>query len=1356
MLAPPPPPAAPEWLARFLPRFVRAECAQTPQPDGEYGEWSLEGALLFVDVVGFTARVEALVAAGPQGIELANELLNQTIGVLVEELTAGGGDVVVFAGDALFVLWRVGDAAEDLAAATVRAAACALAALERRRRPTGIDDPPSLRFSLGAGPFRAHRVGGHAERRHCLLSGPAFDQVGRADALARNDALLASPEAVRGTHGALKGQMLSLGVMQVRSTWSEEASSTHRPSGFIDGPAAASYLPDALAEGVMTLDAGQLSEFRHPSVIFARLPGLLREGQLDGPLAHQACLRVQRIVSALQGTALQFVIDDKGPVFIIAFGLAARTHEDDPARAALAALRIVAELGALGIACGLGVATGRAYCGLIGSATRSSYTLIGQTMNLAARLMQHAAPGPLFDERSQELARVRIAFAAEGMARVKGLQAPVPIYRAIAARVHSQALEAERDATQELIGRAREIDILQGQLDAVLSNRTGKLVVIVGEAGIGKSRLLRELLGRAAQTAAFALTLNAGAIDAIPYQRLRAGLRLLLERLGEADAQAAAALADDPWLRSFLNPESVAQPNLEDAERAFRTRAVIAQVILQTARHRPLLLCIEDTHWMDSLSWSVTARVAQGLEVAGTALMLVLTTRQLEGHAPPDVLARLGKSGLMRVPLGPLGADDGVRLVCDTIGAAALSPAAEAWIATHSGGIPLFCRELAIAAVASGELRITDGRADLDPDIARRLRSSQLPDTLQGLIGSRIDRLEQGEQRTLRMAAVIGLRFTLDALAALHEGEPRALQQDLRGLHAQGLLERESSEGGYAFQHALIRDAVYESLPYRRRRELHGRLAQWLEQRFAADLISHSALLAFHWERAESWNLAYSARLRAGEGALQNYTHREAIEHFSAASAMRDAHPVLRNHPRAASPELGLARALHRTGDERASRRHVEHALRAAGEQPPGTRSEQLLALLRELLWRLLPLTPRRPTALQSAGTLRTAVEAYDLLPDLLYYDNDVLGLGHATLRFLRLAEAEGRATPEHARALGWYALLRSGLGSRRLIDGTLDSALDVARASADPATEAWLRLARGSVLAQFGAWTEAERWLREAAQRYALMGDRMRGWNVASGLGHVLIYRGELAAGAAVLGAAIADNRDTDNPVFLCWGLSGYAGALHRLGAPAERAGIVRRLREARAALAQRPDAAADLFSRGLLAAALWRDGQTEEARELARDSIENALDRAPVVWLQVSAYLGLLEVLRESARDPARLAESLRLMRRTERSLRAFARLIPVARPTLSLLRGEIERLSGRPQRVRKRLLQGLKQARALRLPLEQGELHLALASTLPFDHAHRERQQALAIYARIGARDERLADESLSLAARSASEP
>ena len=1337
-------PAAPEWLGRFLPRLVREECARAPQTQDEYGEWALEGALLFVDIVGFTARVEALVAAGPQGIELANELLNQTIGVLVEELTAGGGDVVVFAGDALFVLWRVGDAAEDLAGVTVRAAAGALAALERRRTQTGPEHP-SLRFSLGAGPFRAHRVGGHAGRRHCLLSGPAFEQVGRADALARNDALLASPEAVRSAQGALKGPLLSFDIMQVRSAWSDEASSTCLPSGLVDEPSAALYLPEALSGGTTTLDAAQLSEFRHPSVIFARLPGLLRGGQLDGPLAHQASLRVQRIVSALEGTALQFVIDDKGPVFIIAFGLAARTHEDDPARAALAALRIVAELGALGIACGVGVATGRAYCGLIGSATRSSYTLIGQTMNLAARLMQHASPGPLFDERSQELARVRVAFAAEGMARVKGLQALVPVYRAIAPRTHSQVLDAERDPTQALIGRTREIDILQGQLDSVLHNRTGKLVAIVGEAGIGKSRLLRELLGRAAQTAAFALTLNAGAVDAIPYQRLRAGLRLLLERLGEAEAQAAAALADDPWLRSFLNPESVAQPNLEDAERAFRTRAVIAQVILQTARHRPLLLCIEDTHWMDSLSWSVTARVAQGLEVAGTALMLVLTTRQLEGHAPPDALARLGKSGLMRVPLGPLSAEDRVRLACDTIGAAALSPAAEAWIATHSGGIPLFCRELAIAAAASGELRISDGRADLDPDIARRLRTSQLPDTLQGLIGSRIDRLEPGQQQSLRMAAVVGLRFTFDALAALHEGDPQGLQQALRGLHAQGLLELESTEGGYAFQHALIRDAVYESLPYRRRRELHGRLAQWLEQRFAADLISHSALLAFHWERAECWGPAYAARLRAGEGALQNYTHREAIEHFSAASAMRDTHLALRHHPRAASPELGLARALHRTGDERASRRHVEHALRAAGEQPPGTRGEQLRALLRELLWRLLPLTPRRPATLKSASALRTAVEAYDLLPDLLYYDNDVLGLGHATLRFLRLAEAEARATPEHARALGWYALLKSGLGSRRLIDSTLDTALDVARASADPATEAWLRLARGSVLAQFGAWAEAERWLREAAQRYARMGDRMRGWNVASGLGHVLVYRGELAAGAAVLGAAIADNRDTDNPVFLCWGLSGCAGALHRLGDPAERAGIVRRLREARAALAQRPDAAADLFSRGLLAAALRRDGQIEEARDLARDSIENALDRAPVVWLQVSAYLGLLEVLREPPRDPARQAETLRLMLRTERSLRAFARLIPVARPTLSLLRGEIERLRGRPQQARKCLLRGLKQAQELRLPLEQGELYLALASTLPLAYAAQERQHALAIYGRIGARDARLAAEN-----------
>ena len=762
-------------------------------------------------------------------------------------------------------------------------------------------------------------------------------------------------------------------------------------------------------------------------------------------------------------------------------------------------------------------------------------------------------------------------------------------------------------------------------------------------------------------------------------------------------------------------------------------------LLIHSSRTQPLLVCVEDTHWMDSLSWSIVTRLARATTETGPQLLLLLTSRDLDVHAPQDALAKLTRAGLLRLSLGPLAMLERAQVAQDAIGARAMSLAAAEWIGTHSGGNPLFCRELAVAAIENGQLHMVDGVVEATSRNAPG--GARLPDTLQGLIASRLDRLEPAEQNSLRMASVIGPRFSAEALLALQSGDEASLRAALLRLRERGLLDTDPGGAAdqYAFHHALVCDSAYDSLPYRRRRELHANLATWLEGRFSGDLAPQAASLAHHWERAESWERAFAARIAAGDAALQNYANREAIEHFSAAVNLRTRVPTLQGHAQAWQAELGMARAEHRMGDERSSRAHIDQALRAAGENLPAHRGARVLAILRELLMRALPPVLRPQSEAQRRGHLRATVQAFDTLPEILYYDNDPLALSHATLRFLRLAEAEAQPSGEHARALAWYALLQASFSSRRKLDRLLDKSLVLADAAKDMQVDAWIRLARGSTMAQLGDWAAAERWLTDARTRCAAMGDRTRWWNVTSGLGHVLSYRGELAEGAALMSEALNLNRETDNPLFLCWGLSGHAEILHRLGRPEERGEIVRRLRSAREALSQRPDAAADLFSRGVLAAALWRDDHHDEAFELARSTIDQALERAPLVWLQVSSYLGLSEVLSAAGRDPVLRADALRLFTRLERSLRGFARLIPVGRAAHRLVCGQIALLHGRSDTARKHLLSGLHVAQHLGQPLEAGKLHLALAEALgpqrPRERAE-QLEQAAAIFERIHA--------------------
>jgi tetratricopeptide (TPR) repeat protein len=740
---------------------------------------------------------------------------------------------------------------------------------------------------------------------------------------------------------------------------------------------------------------------------------------------------------------------------------------------------------------------------------------------------------------------------------------------------------------------------------------------------------------------------------------------------------------------------------------------------------------------MDSFSWSLVARLAE----SSPEILLVMTSRDLDGTAPAEALARLERAGLTRVPLQPLALEERVILAGRTIGASALPPAIATWIAQRSGGNPLFCRELALAALENETVRIVDGQAELLADPGGGA-GADLPRTLHGVITSRVDRLETREQITLRVASILGVKFSEEAMLAVHDAEPEATRADLGRLVERGFLDADSdpAAGRFSFHHVLLREAVYDSLPYRRRRELHSALARWMETRFADDLPAHAAALADHWERAEEWQLAFAALVRAGEAALRSYANREAVRHFAAAAAIRVRLPELRLHAAAWSPELGLARAHHRMGDERTSRRAIEDALRAAGEVLPRHALARMTAIARETAHRMLPAAirtrpPRGP--LRSPARLRDAVRAYDPLPEILYYENDPLAMTIAILRFARLAEAESQPSAERARAFGWLAILHSILGRRRALERTFDRALAVAADSGDAAVDAWLRLARGSALAQFGAWPEAERWLRESLERCAAMGDRTRWWNVMSALGHVLSYRGDLSAGAEIFAEALAANRDTDKPLFLCWGLAGRAEILHRLGRPRDGGETIRLLRAARSAHEQRPDRAADLFSRGLLAAALWRNAQTGEAYDLARDTIEHALEGVPVVWIQVGSFLGLTEVLGEAARDPALRDEAIRLLARLERGLRGFARLIPVGVPAQRLVRGTLEIARGRPRRARRVLAAGVEAAQRLAMPTELGRLHLGLAESLSDEAARAELERAIAVFSRIDAR-------------------
>jgi class 3 adenylate cyclase/tetratricopeptide (TPR) repeat protein len=592
-----------------------------------------------------------------------------------------------------------------------------------------------------------------------------------------------------------------------------------------------------------------------------------------------------------------------GDAVLALFG-APTAHEDDAERAVRcglamqAALQPVADQAAqrwgAELRLRVGVNTGAVVSGTWEAGGRQDYAVSGDAVITAVRLQTAAEPGMvLVGEQTKRLAERGIEFGARQNLMLKGKRGTVAAYPVLRAR--PRPAERWEQAEQSgrltpLVGRAHELATLQGYLAQARAGH-GRVVFVSGEPGIGKSRLLLELRRSTQAEAGDHVTwLEAHCASygkQIPYlpivELLKRAFSVeesdeparILQRVDTATANwTEATRATVPYLKYLLgiDPGDPAVLAMDPLDRRAGLLDGLRAEMREASRRSPLIVVVEDLHWIDEPSEEALAALVE--VVAGAPVLLVLTYR-------PGYASALGeRSYYSRLALDPLLPAESAALASAVLGAEALPAPIRQLILAKAEGNPLFLEEVTLSLLEAGILRERDGAYEL----ARLGEQVHLPDTIQEIILSRIDRLDRPAKGAIQLAAVIGREFARRLLERISDLENH-LETALQELKSIELIYEKSyfPELAYVFKHALIQDVAYSIVLVERRRALHRLVAVAIEELYADRLPEYYEMLARHYWEAEVWPKALEYLLKAGDKAAAAYANQEALDYYGRA-----------------------------------------------------------------------------------------------------------------------------------------------------------------------------------------------------------------------------------------------------------------------------------------------------------------------------------------------------------------------------------------------------------------------------------------------------------------------------------------
>jgi len=1104
-----------------------------------------QGAALFADISGFTPLTEALVRElGPQrGAEELTRHLNLVFDALISELDRYGGSVISFSGDAI-TCWFDSDAG-------LRATACGLAMQQAMRRfamvtiPSGSKVSLAMKAAVATGPARRFLVG---DPKVDALAGAILDHLASAEHHAQKGEVVLDPAAVAA---------LGDNVQIVARREDEETGQHFGVVGSLTREVAplpwSPLSPDALSEEQVRpwllppvykqLSSGQgefLAELRPAVALFLRFGGIDYDGDGAAESKLDTFIReVQGILAAYDASLLQLTIGDKGSYLYAAFG-APLAHEDDAVQAVSAAFDLRALPAILDFITNvqIGISQGRMRTGAYGGTTRRTYGVLGDEVNLSARLMQAAGSGQvLVSKVARQATGEAFVWERPPDIKVKGKAEPVTVFSLTDRKMQQAVRLQEPIYTLPMVGRAAELALVEQKLAQVLQGR-GQIVGIVAEAGMGKSRLVAEIIRLATERqvvgyggACQSYGTNKSYLVWQPIWRSFFGIdpkwetpklvNVLTRQLRLIDPAIVPRL---PLLNQALDleiPDNDLTESFDPKLRKSSLEALLADCLRGRAQMGPMLLVLEDCHWLDSLSHDLIEVI--GRAIADSPVLMVLAYRPPETQrvqAPP--VTQLPHFTEIRLTeFTPLEAERLITLKLEAFFGSQtdIPPEFVDKITERAQGNPFYIEEL---------LNYLQDRG-IDPHDSQILERLDLPTSLHSLILSRIDQLTENQKTAAKVASVIGRRFEASTVWGVYPqlGDMDRIKTDLDALRRLDLTPPDTPEPelAYLFKHIITQEVAYESLPYATREVLHDRVGQFIERTHTDSLGPYIVLLAHHYDRSQNEAKKREYLLKAGEAAQASYANAAAIKYYGRLLPLlspAEQVPVMRRLGEVLelTGEWGQAGSLYRQALERAEQlgdRHTQGGCQIAiGEllRKQGQFAEALTWLERaQASFEELKDEAGVGQTLHLAGTLAAVQGDYDTARTLYLKSLDIRQ---------RLDDK-----PRIARLLSHMGIVARFQGNSILARHLEEGALLIRRALGDRRDIAVSLNNLGLIALDQGDYAEAGARIQEALALQREVGDRAYIANAQNSLGSVMRDRGDYESARTLYHESLTISRE-------------------------------------------------------------------------------------------------------------------------------------------------------------------------------------------------------------------------------------